>query len=176
MPSRVAEPATMTEVAVDASTPDGPAATLDLDRLSAPDAAEAADLPGCGALPGLGEELGAPAPGPAEDGWPAAGVGLGLGAGRHKSPRMQSCWGGGVVSCAAWWPAVLASSSGRTATASTRPPSRDGCGSRRAARSAAGVQPKPIEPPMMPRSMPMKKPPKFEAMNDSTASSTPAIA
>ena len=29
---------------------------------------------------------------------------------------------------------------------------------------------------MMPSSMPMKKPPRFEAMNDSTASSTPAIA
>src|SRR5579872_3659119 len=32
-----------------------------------------------------------PTPRPAEDGWLAAGVGLGLGAGRHKSPRMQSC-------------------------------------------------------------------------------------
>ena len=52
---------------------------------------------------------------------------------------------------------------------------------RRIRRPAGGlvrgrVQPKPIEPPMMPSSMPMKKPPKFEAMNDSTASSTPAIA
>jgi hypothetical protein len=42
--------------------------------------------------------------------------------------------------------------------------------------SADGVQPKLIEPPMMPSSMPMKKPPRFEAMNDSTASSTPVIA
>ena len=71
---------------------------------------------------------------------------------------------------------VPASSSGRTAAAITRPPCRGGSSGRRVGWSADGVQAKPIEPPMMPSSMPMKKPPKFEAMNDSTASSTQAIA
>jgi hypothetical protein len=182
MPSRVAEPATMTDAAVDASTPGVPAAVLDLDWLPAVDPA---DTLGCGVLPGLDEDPGvAPVPASAEDGWVAAGVGLGLGAwlgvgeGKHRIPRMQLCCGGGVASCAAFWPTrvVPASSSGRTAAAITRPPCRGGSSGRRVGWSADGVQAKPIEPPMMPSSMPMKKPPKFEAMNDSTASSTPAIA
>src|SRR5947207_3180161 len=46
-PSRVAEPATMTDVAVDASTPVGPTVVLDLDWLPE------ASVPGCEELPGL---------------------------------------------------------------------------------------------------------------------------
>ena len=63
MPSRVAEPATMTDVAVDASTPGVPAAVLDLAWL--PEAGPA-DVLGCGVRPGLGEA-----------GWVAVGVGPG---------------------------------------------------------------------------------------------------
>src|SRR5689334_22981267 len=153
MPSRVAEPATITDVAVDASTPGAPAAVLALDW---PPEVDPAAVLGCGVRPGWGEA-----------GWVAAGPELGAGEGRHRIPRMQSCCCRGVVSCAAFCPArvVLASSSGRTAAAIIRPPGRGGSSRRRAGWSADGVQPKPIEPPMMPSSMPMKKPPKFEAMN-----------
>jgi len=55
MPSRVAEPATMTDVALDASTPGVPAAVLDLDWLPEVDPA---DVLGCDVLPGLGEDPG----------------------------------------------------------------------------------------------------------------------
>src|SRR2546430_12314415 len=95
MPSRVAEPATMTDVAVDASRPGAPAAVSDLDPV--PEAGPA-DVPGCGVLPGLGEEPGvAPVPASAEVGWLSAGVGLGSGEGKQRIPRMQSCcWRGGA--------------------------------------------------------------------------------
>ncbi len=53
MSSRVAEPATMTDVAVDASAPGVPAAVLDLGRL--PEVGPE-DVLGCGVLPGLDEE------------------------------------------------------------------------------------------------------------------------
>src|SRR5262249_22411317 len=134
MLSRVAEPATMTDFAVDASRPGAPAAVLDLDGV--PEAGPA-DVPGCGVLSGLGEEPGvAPVPGSAEAGWVAAVVGLrlGAGAGKHSIPRMQSCCCVGVVSCAALWLArvVPASSSGRTAAAIIRPPCRGGSSGQRA--------------------------------------------
>src|SRR5690348_18369701 len=113
-PSRVAAPATMTDVAVDASTPVGPAAVLDLDWLAE---AGPASVPGCEELPGLDPGV-APVPSPAGADREAAGAGSGLGAGRgrHRTHRMQFS-PGGVVSCPAVWPArvVLASSSGRTA-------------------------------------------------------------
>jgi hypothetical protein len=87
MPSSAAEPATMTDVAVDASMPGVPAAVLDFDWLPEVDPA---DVLGCGALPGPGEEPGVePAPASAEVGWVAAGVGPGLGAGEvgHRIQR-----------------------------------------------------------------------------------------
>src|SRR5690242_15764140 len=89
-PSRVAAPATMTDVAVDASTPGGPTAVLDLDWL--PEAGPAS-VPGCEELPGLD-----PGVGPAGAGWVAAGAGSGLGAGkgRHRTQRMQFCCCAGV--------------------------------------------------------------------------------
>jgi hypothetical protein len=81
MPSRVAEPATMTDVAVDASTPGVPAAVFDVDWRSEVDPA---DVLGCGVRPGLGEA-----------GWVAVGAGLGAwlgaGEGKHRIHKMQSC-------------------------------------------------------------------------------------
>jgi hypothetical protein len=87
MPSSVAEPATMIDVAVDASAPGVPAAVLDLDWRPEVDPA---DVLGCGGLPGPGVD---PVPASAEVGWVAAGVGPGLGAGegKHRIHRMQSC-------------------------------------------------------------------------------------
>src|SRR6476646_9126668 len=122
----------MTDVAVDASTPDGPTAVRDLGWL--PEAGPAS-VPGCEELPGLDPGV-APVPAPAGAGWEAAGAGPGLGAGRgrHRTHRMQFCCCGGVVSCAVVWPArvVLASSSGRTAAAIIRPLCRGGSSGRRA--------------------------------------------
>ena len=88
------EAATMTDVAVDASTPVGPTVVLDLDGLRR---AGPASVPGCEELPGLDHGL-PPAPAPAGAGGEGAGSGLGAGKGRHRTHRMQFCCRGrGVV-------------------------------------------------------------------------------
>src|SRR5690242_6034217 len=76
-PSGVAEPATMTDVAVDASAPDWSAAVLPLDWLAE---AAAASVQGGEELHELDAAV-APVPAAARACWAAADAGFGLGAG-----------------------------------------------------------------------------------------------